>query len=138
MTKEAVTAAVPLAARWLGPSATVTVTVAEPLASPTLDTVTAVPDTLTVTTPVSLDAAETAPSPALVTCISAVRWSLSSVTDAGERLTLPAALPMVQTIDFAPVVPSLHRQLYVGVAVAAYSPAFTADVTPPRVSWAGS
>ena len=70
--KDAVTAQVLLAgAVWFVPAATLMVMVALPVVSFTLETVTVVPETETLATPVALDVALITPSPALVTVIVA-------------------------------------------------------------------
>ena len=80
-------------ARWLLPSATFTVMVAEPEARPV--TVTTFPERVAVQMPVALLLILIAPSPARVMVKVAVGFSASTVMDVGDRLKLPAALPML-------------------------------------------
>ena len=91
---------------WFVPSPTSMVTVALP--SFTDVTRTVFSDTLTVATPVSLDRAEIAPSPARVTVIVENLTDAFSVMAVLSRVRLPAALLMVHPAVLAVVVPSAH------------------------------
>ena len=104
-------------ARWFVPSATLTVMVALPGATPV--TTTLFPDTCTVAIPVLLDVALIAPSPALVTAITWTPPAPPRVALVGLRLRLPADLTMLQGTDLAEEDPSGHWKFGFGVTVAA-------------------
>ncbi len=91
---------------WFVPSPTLMVMLADPL--PLAVTVTVVPLTLTVATPVLLDLAEIDPLPDLVTDMVPVKLDALSDRLVLFKLKLPEALAMLQVTDLAPVEPSLH------------------------------
>ena len=71
-------------------------------------TVTVLPETDTVATPVALEVAEIAPSPALVTVMVVDEVLLFRVILLLFRDRLPAAFPIFHITVLAPVPPSLH------------------------------